>query len=147
MPIYFDRNAKCSACHREVVGDRIICLVCISKGLENQIDLCLNCADQTPANDNFTHQVAHPVVKVRQFVHDREKAQLVQRARDMVERTKTLFRREGVGHPINGIVRTENDDARAPQPCDCCGNVLSLPCWRCVSCGMFGFHLACRPIR
>lgn len=106
----------------------------MSEDLSDNIDLCATCVDKAPAKRAFTHDVSHAVVKVEQTIHDYELARIVDAARLLFDRIKTLIR-----SIESAPIRVEDEHGAASHKeaelsCACCGKGVLPPCWVCVVC-------------
>ncbi|KAJ7124548.1 hypothetical protein C8R44DRAFT_704054 [Mycena epipterygia] len=146
-----DFNGRsCDSCMRDMTEVRLICLQCLDPLYSDGIDICIECIDQTPERDGFVHLVSHVLVKVTRYIHDGELAAVLPQARVVADRVKAAFRASGSllarleggpsmgergGNTHSGYVPTYIP--KAPQSemvCCCCGEVVSCPCWVCITC-------------
>ncbi|KAF9462351.1 hypothetical protein BDZ94DRAFT_1322722 [Collybia nuda] len=124
----------CDSCERRITKCRILCIQCMSEDLSDNIDLCATCVDKAPTKRAFTHDASHPVVKVEQTLHDYELSRIVDAARILFDRIKTLIR-----STESASIRVEDEHGvlsqkEAELSCACCGKGVSPPCWVCVVC-------------
>jgi hypothetical protein len=121
----------------------------MSKDSAKQVDLCLSCMDASVTVDQFDHKPDHPLVKIKWILKDREKPDLKQNSCNAIDRAKALFPgltdlvepspttvaedRDAVGGV--GTVTGNGPDPDLKKFCTCCGTLISVPFWICVSCG------------
>ncbi|KAJ7131765.1 hypothetical protein C8R43DRAFT_895670, partial [Mycena crocata] len=136
----------CDSCLRGMTKTRVICLQCLNPLHSDGIDLCIECIDQTPERDGFVHLTSHVVVKFSRYIHDGELATLVPQARVVVDRVKAAVRASvsllsridttpSFGdHGANNHMGYALPRVSAEMMCCCCNEVVSCPCWACVTC-------------
>ncbi|GLB44990.1 hypothetical protein LshimejAT787_1900680 [Lyophyllum shimeji] len=127
----------CDWCERQITKCRILCVVCISEDLSDNIDLCASCVDRAPTKRGFTHEPSHAVVKVEQTLHDYHIVRIVGAARTTFERVTALFRSLESVHLRPDEDRnptSHRDEGKTSLSCACCGNHVLPPCWVCIVC-------------
>ncbi|KAL1749247.1 hypothetical protein HDZ31DRAFT_79087 [Schizophyllum fasciatum] len=129
-------NALCNICDDTIVGDRYACLHCIDDGLKDQIDLCTNCRDQTPSYSGLTHRISHTLIRIQFHMHDKDKKQVYDSAREALKRVKQRLARHPNGSTPAPSERmdTTTRTRSTSLPCAGCGKDSSLPCYYCASC-------------
>ncbi|KAL1672272.1 hypothetical protein EV122DRAFT_225011 [Schizophyllum commune] len=137
-------NAWCNACHRIIVDDRYMCLQCAEEGLRYQIDLCVDCRDQTPNSGALVHKRSHALARFNYVLHDYMKKAVYEDALEALNRVKRIATRlEGFSleSPITPKTATAfetrsacREDSVSPPTCEECRSTVSLPCWYCASC-------------
>ncbi|KAJ6561062.1 hypothetical protein DFH09DRAFT_1160351 [Mycena vulgaris] len=130
-----DHHCGCNSCHRSIRGARLFCLQCDDQSWGKNIDLCIECAEQTPSWNQYVHTRSHVLVKTRRCLHHAELAQIVQKARVIVDRVKTSFARvEGAKAVTEDRHASKNKSAEAKKICCCCRKPVLCPCWVCITC-------------
>lgn len=137
-------NAWCNACHRIIVDDRYMCLQCAEEGLRYQIDLCVDCRDQTPTSGALVHKRSHALARFNYVLHDYLKKAVYEDALEALDRVKRIATRLedfSLESPITPKTATAfetrsscKEDSISPPTCEECRRTVSLPCWYCASC-------------
>ncbi|KAK7043094.1 hypothetical protein VNI00_008448 [Paramarasmius palmivorus] len=78
----------CDACNKEIFGERIMCLDCISDSYGENINLCSRCCAKSLSKGVFTHSPSHLMMKLHHAVFNAELAWMIPKARSTNERIK-----------------------------------------------------------
>ncbi|KAL1749257.1 hypothetical protein HDZ31DRAFT_27873 [Schizophyllum fasciatum] len=136
-------NAWCNACHRIIVDDRYMCLQCTEDGLRYQIDLCVDCRDETPTSGALVHKRSHALARFNYVLHDYQKKAIYEYSLEALERVKKIasrlenFSLESPVTPRTATTweaRSAGQSEAGPAECDDCHQCVSLPGWYCASC-------------
>ncbi|KAJ6579585.1 hypothetical protein DFH09DRAFT_1246123 [Mycena vulgaris] len=120
---------KCDSCERKMTE-------CLNHLYSDGINICIECIDQTPERDAFVHLASHVLVKFTRYVHDGELATVLPQARVVANRVKAAFRasKSLLSRLEAGPSLGDHHAQNLPMVCCCCGEVISCPCWACVTC-------------
>ncbi|KAG6905493.1 hypothetical protein DXG01_002381, partial [Tephrocybe rancida] len=123
---------------KSIIQTRYMCIVCIDQSLTDTLDLCINCRATEETEDYPSHQVSHSLIRSHHFLHDCDRAWIVQEARGMSERIKTAFRKRSSAPGTNGEAAKPDSDVGDEDKdvftCNICEKEVDLPCWVCVKC-------------
>ena len=70
-----------------------MCLQCAEEGLRYQIDLCVECRDQTPTSGALVHKRAHALARFNYVLHDYMKKAVYEDALEALDRVKRIATR------------------------------------------------------
>ncbi|KAJ2935948.1 hypothetical protein H1R20_g1144, partial [Candolleomyces eurysporus] len=90
----------CDSCANQFCFLRHICIVCCSKSLDSEVDICERCIDKKEiiTNNNFTHQISHTMLRTYRHIPWMEFAQIIPQARIRSSRVKAGFHSGGSHH-------------------------------------------------
>ena len=121
-----------------------MCLQCAEEGLRYQIDLCVDCRDQTPTSGALVHKRSHALARFNYVLHDYMKKAVYEDALEALDRVKRIATRLedfSLESPITPKTATAfetrsacREDSVSPPTCEECRSTISLPCWYCASC-------------
>ncbi|KAF8996992.1 hypothetical protein BDQ17DRAFT_1363767 [Cyathus striatus] len=84
---------SCNNCHKSLIQSRIFCITCRDETLDG-FDLCLGCInakDPEPFKD-YIHDASHSLIMCEYPIAQFQLPSMVQKAREMSERIKSVFR-------------------------------------------------------
>ncbi|KAH7909808.1 hypothetical protein BJ138DRAFT_1010091 [Hygrophoropsis aurantiaca] len=133
----------CDSCSATMLDTRIICLECVASNYRDQVDLCFSCISMETMNENFTHERTHPMVKVQAVIHRRSVGSLIRYSVKATERANDMLRlmAERRATSADEAAHNSNDteeplDETFDRYCINCEELISAPCWYCVTCDM-----------
>ncbi|KAI3602849.1 hypothetical protein WG66_011217 [Moniliophthora roreri] len=132
----------CDSCSKEIIGDRVICLDCMSENYADNVNLCSRCCTKITLKGSFTHTPNHLMMKLKCVALDAELAWMIPKARAMDERMKLKAPTNDVdskSQPQSGVLtRTKTVKRRSGSGVAhrCCRFSLQNPreCWVCFDC-------------
>ncbi|KAG9050085.1 hypothetical protein FS842_011409, partial [Serendipita sp. 407] len=107
----------CDGCYSGIIGQRLICLDCMTADLSNNVDMCEFCMDHTASNESlsFEHHPSHNSLLIFRTLYNRKRKVTITNARALITAGK-----ETLGSSDNKI------------ECVSCSCPIEMPCWLCI---------------
>ncbi|KAF9002450.1 hypothetical protein BDQ17DRAFT_1425778 [Cyathus striatus] len=134
----------CDKCDKTLMQSRLLCITCRDETFDG-VDLCLGCINaKDPVQfEDCLHDASHSLVRCDYPIHDFQVVSVIQKARELSERIKLVFRttekalkekNEIDNTKENNKTTTSNTEITESDPtsgkkCCYCEKPISLPCW------------------